>query len=79
MFVSAWTDVGEGPSSNKVHIHTDEDYPDSPPKNVTYENLSSTAILLSWLPPDEANGIITHYTIYYYPMDDFSSTQFVNR
>lgn len=31
---------------------------------VAYENISSTSISVSWLPPLNPNGRITHYTVY---------------
>ena len=63
IFVWSYTKVGEGPSSNKLYIHTDEDFPGSPPINVTYKNISSVAIRVSWKPPTIPNGIILYYTI----------------
>jgi len=57
VFVWSYTKVGEGPSSSKLYIHTDEDVPDSPPLAVTYTNISSVAIRVSWQPPRIPNGI----------------------
>ena len=37
----------------------------SAPLNVTYRNLSSTEIEVSWLPPADPNGIIDNYTLMY--------------
>lgn len=31
---------------------------------VSYQNISSTSILVSWAPPLNPNGRITHYTVY---------------
>lgn len=31
---------------------------------VSYQNISSTSILVSWVPPLNPNGRITHYTVY---------------
>lgn len=31
---------------------------------VSYQNISSTSILVSWVPPLNPNGLITHYTVY---------------
>lgn len=31
---------------------------------VAYQNISSTSIRVSWLPPLSPNGWITHYTVY---------------
>ncbi|XP_030070443.1 phosphatidylinositol phosphatase PTPRQ isoform X2 [Microcaecilia unicolor] len=63
--VSASTSVGHGPqTSPPLFVRTDEDVPDSPPENITYRNISSTEIVLSFLPPAVPNGIILWYTIY---------------
>lgn len=32
--------------------------------DVSYRNISSTSILVSWAPPLSPNGRITHYTVY---------------
>lgn len=32
--------------------------------DVSYRNISSTSILVSWVPPLNPNGRITHYTVY---------------
>ena len=31
---------------------------------VSYQNISSTSILVGWSPPQSPNGLITHYTVY---------------
>ena len=38
--------------------------PDSAPENITYKNITSGEIELSFLPPSSPNGIIKTYTIY---------------
>lgn len=38
--------------------------PDSAPQNITYRNVSSIEIELSFFPPSTPNGIIQTYTIY---------------
>ncbi|XP_055078550.1 phosphatidylinositol phosphatase PTPRQ [Periophthalmus magnuspinnatus] len=60
--VSAFTTVGEGPAAD-IMEKTREQVP-SAVLNVTYQNISSTSILVSWVPPVNPNGRITHYTIY---------------
>ncbi|XP_069083629.1 phosphatidylinositol phosphatase PTPRQ [Pleurodeles waltl] len=63
--VSASTSVGTGPQTSKpLFVRTDEDAPDSPPENITYQNISSTEVVVSFLPPAIPNGIIRWYTIY---------------
>ncbi|KAM8974303.1 LOW QUALITY PROTEIN: phosphatidylinositol phosphatase PTPRQ [Pelodytes ibericus] len=60
--VSAFTTVGEGPPTDIV-VRTSEQVPSSV-ENVSYQNISSTSVLVFWDPPLEPNGMITHYTIY---------------
>jgi len=44
---------------------TDEDVPDSPPWNITCENVTTSVVQLFWQPPKIPNGIIRSYTVYY--------------
>ncbi|XP_075065450.1 phosphatidylinositol phosphatase PTPRQ isoform X2 [Mixophyes fleayi] len=60
--VSAFTTVGEGPPTDIV-IRTNEQVPSSV-NNISYENISSTSVLVFWDPPLEPNGMITHYIVY---------------
>uniref|UniRef100_A0A667YVN6 Protein tyrosine phosphatase receptor type Q n=1 Tax=Myripristis murdjan TaxID=586833 RepID=A0A667YVN6_9TELE len=60
--VTASTPVGEGPASY-ITEKTSEQVPSSV-LDVSYQNISSTSILVSWTPPLHPNGRITHYTVY---------------
>ncbi|XP_041112261.1 phosphatidylinositol phosphatase PTPRQ-like [Polyodon spathula] len=60
--VAASTDVGEGPSTN-ISVKTREQVPSSV-QGVYYQNVTSTSILVSWEPPVNPNGKITHFTVY---------------
>nr|XP_043892479.1 phosphatidylinositol phosphatase PTPRQ isoform X1 [Solea senegalensis] len=60
--VTAYTTVGEGPATN-ITEKTREQVPSSV-LEVSYENISSTSIQVSWVPPLNPNGRITHYTVY---------------
>nr|XP_029490937.1 phosphatidylinositol phosphatase PTPRQ-like [Oncorhynchus nerka] len=60
--VTAATAIGEGPASH-VSEKTREQVP-SAVVAVSYQNVSSTSILVSWTPPLYPNGRITHYTVY---------------
>nr|XP_020660413.1 phosphatidylinositol phosphatase PTPRQ [Pogona vitticeps] len=63
--VRAFTRLGHGnQSSPLLAIQTAETVPDFPPQNITYRNISSSEIELSFLPPSVPNGIIQSYTIY---------------
>uniref|UniRef100_A0A3P9K2Y6 Protein tyrosine phosphatase receptor type Q n=1 Tax=Oryzias latipes TaxID=8090 RepID=A0A3P9K2Y6_ORYLA len=59
--VTASTTVGEGPAINITEKTREQ--PSSVLK-VSYENITSTSILVYWDPPLNPNGQITHYTIY---------------
>ncbi|KFP41933.1 Phosphatidylinositol phosphatase PTPRQ, partial [Chlamydotis macqueenii] len=63
--VRAFTRLGHGnQSSLPLVVRTSETVPDSAPENITYRNISSTEIELSFFPPSIPNGIIQTYTIY---------------
>ncbi|GAB5574065.1 phosphatidylinositol phosphatase PTPRQ isoform X2 [Prionailurus iriomotensis] len=63
--VRSYTRFGHGNQlSSFLSVRTSETVPDSAPENVTYKNISSGEIELSFLPPSSPNGIIQKYTIY---------------
>ncbi|XP_010155269.1 PREDICTED: fibronectin-like, partial [Eurypyga helias] len=72
MRVAASTTIGESSLSeeNDVFVRTPEDEPDSPPQNVELINVTATEINLRWLPPEQPNGLITHYEVLYSDSND---------
>ncbi|XP_040845891.1 phosphatidylinositol phosphatase PTPRQ isoform X2 [Ochotona curzoniae] len=63
--VRSYTRLGHGHQlSSSLCVRTAETVPDSAPENITYKNISSGEIELSFLPPSSPNGIIQKYTIY---------------
>uniref|UniRef100_A0A3Q2Y751 Protein tyrosine phosphatase receptor type Q n=1 Tax=Hippocampus comes TaxID=109280 RepID=A0A3Q2Y751_HIPCM len=60
--VSASTMVGEGPAAD-ITEKTREQVPSSV-LELSYQNISSTSILVTWAEPLNPNGRITHYTVY---------------
>ncbi|XP_065812716.1 phosphatidylinositol phosphatase PTPRQ [Labrus bergylta] len=60
--VTASTTVGEGPARD-ITEKTREQVPSSV-LEVSYQNISSTSILVTWVPPLNPNGLITHYAVY---------------
>ncbi|XP_061438720.1 phosphatidylinositol phosphatase PTPRQ [Rhineura floridana] len=63
--VRAYTHIGHGnQSSPLLSVRTAETVPEFPPQNITYRNVSSSEIELSFLPPSVPNGIIESYTVY---------------
>ncbi|XP_028412686.1 Down syndrome cell adhesion molecule-like protein 1 homolog isoform X2 [Dendronephthya gigantea] len=67
--VAAYTVKGPGISSKPVNILTDEDVP-GPPKDLNAVTTSVHSIKLTWSKPDEPNGRIIHYKVYYVTNDD---------
>uniref|UniRef100_H2ZP81 Fibronectin type-III domain-containing protein n=1 Tax=Ciona savignyi TaxID=51511 RepID=H2ZP81_CIOSA len=62
--VRPYTLLGDGPASGTLLIHTDEDFPASPVRNVTSKNITSSVVELSWTPPLIINGRARSYTVY---------------
>uniref|UniRef100_A0A3B5N152 Protein tyrosine phosphatase receptor type Q n=1 Tax=Xiphophorus couchianus TaxID=32473 RepID=A0A3B5N152_9TELE len=60
--VTASTTAGEGPAAD-ITEKTSEQVPSSV-LEVSYQNISSTSILVNWIPPLNPNGRITHYSVY---------------
>ncbi|XP_050991467.1 phosphatidylinositol phosphatase PTPRQ [Labeo rohita] len=60
--VTARNIIGEGPFT-EVTVKTTEQVPSSV-QNVSYQNMTSTSIHVTWDPPLNPNGKITHYTVY---------------
>ncbi|XP_037109194.1 phosphatidylinositol phosphatase PTPRQ [Syngnathus acus] len=60
--VAASTIVGEGPAAD-ITEKTREQVPSSV-LELSYQNISSTSIFVSWAAPLNPNGRITHYTVY---------------
>nr|KAF6370255.1 protein tyrosine phosphatase receptor type Q [Myotis myotis] len=65
-YVTASTRFGDGKKrSNIINFRTPEGAPSDPPKDVHYENISSSSIILFWKPPSKPNGVIQYYSVYY--------------
>ncbi|XP_073491500.1 receptor-type tyrosine-protein phosphatase delta isoform X29 [Aquarana catesbeiana] len=63
--VVAVNNIGRGPPSEPVLTRTSEQAPSSAPRNVQARMLSSTTILVQWEEPEEPNGQIQGYRVYY--------------
>ncbi|KAK4828660.1 hypothetical protein QYF61_000378 [Mycteria americana] len=55
---------GQTLRGDKAGLRSSQEIPDSAPENITYRNISSMEIELSFFPPSIPNGIIQTYTIY---------------
>uniref|UniRef100_A0A3B3ZVI9 Receptor-type tyrosine-protein phosphatase S n=1 Tax=Periophthalmus magnuspinnatus TaxID=409849 RepID=A0A3B3ZVI9_9GOBI len=72
--VVAVNNIGRGPPSEIIEAKTAEQAPSTAPRQVRGHMLSATTAVIHWDEPEEANGQIMGYRVYY-TMD---STQHVN-
>ncbi|XP_035850028.1 receptor-type tyrosine-protein phosphatase delta isoform X29 [Sander lucioperca] len=72
--VVAVNNIGRGPHSESIEAKTAEQAPSTAPRQVRGHMLSTTTAVIHWDDPEEANGQIMGYRVYY-TMD---STQHVN-
>ncbi|XP_056246892.1 receptor-type tyrosine-protein phosphatase F isoform X9 [Seriola aureovittata] len=63
--VMAVNNIGRGPPSEAVETRTGEQAPSSPPLHVQARMLSASTMLVQWEPPEEPNGQIRGYRVYY--------------
>ncbi|XP_014193678.1 receptor-type tyrosine-protein phosphatase F isoform X17 [Haplochromis burtoni] len=63
--VMAVNNIGHGPPSDLVETRTGEQAPSSPPLHVQARMLSASTMLVQWEPPEEPNGQIRGYRVYY--------------
>eukprot|EP00062_Callorhinchus_milii_P003236 gi/632940327/ref/XP_007885258.1/ PREDICTED: receptor-type tyrosine-protein phosphatase F isoform X7 [Callorhinchus milii] len=57
--------IGRGPPSELVETRTGEQAPSSPPLKVQGRMLSASTMLIQWEEPEEPNGQIRGYRVYY--------------
>ncbi|XP_008277436.1 receptor-type tyrosine-protein phosphatase S-like isoform X1 [Stegastes partitus] len=67
--VSAVNTIGQGPPSEPVETRTGEQAPASPPRNIKAQILPQNTMMVQWEEPEEPNGQIKGYRVYY-TMDD---------
>ncbi|XP_020952516.1 receptor-type tyrosine-protein phosphatase F isoform X15 [Sus scrofa] len=65
--VLAVNSIGRGPPSEAVRARTGEQAPSSPPRRVQARMLSASTMLVQWEPPEEPNGLVRGYRVYYTP------------
>ncbi|XP_076871257.1 LOW QUALITY PROTEIN: receptor-type tyrosine-protein phosphatase F-like [Brachyhypopomus gauderio] len=63
--VMAVNNIGRGPPSGSVVTRTGEQAPSSAPLRVQARMLSATTMLVQWDPPEEANGNVRGYRVYF--------------
>ncbi|XP_046900399.1 protein tyrosine phosphatase receptor type Db [Hypomesus transpacificus] len=63
--VAAVNTIGRGPASETVEARTSEQAPSSPPRQVRGRMLSTTTAIIHWDEPEEANGQVVGYRVYY--------------
>ncbi|XP_037116511.1 receptor-type tyrosine-protein phosphatase S-like isoform X14 [Syngnathus acus] len=72
--VVAVNNIGRGPPSESVEAKTAEQAPSTAPRRVRGQMLSSTTAAINWEEPEEPNGQIMGYRVYY----TLDSNQHVN-
>ncbi|KAM5247986.1 receptor-type tyrosine-protein phosphatase F isoform 4-T4 [Ctenodactylus gundi] len=65
--VLAVNSIGRGPPSEAVRARTGEQAPSSSPRRVQARMLSASTMLVQWEPPEEPNGLVRGYRVYYTP------------
>ncbi|XP_069594168.1 receptor-type tyrosine-protein phosphatase F isoform X13 [Ranitomeya imitator] len=63
--VIAVNNIGRGPPSEVVEAQTGEQAPSGPPLRVQARMLSASTMIVQWDPPEEANGQIRGFRVYY--------------
>ncbi|XP_029105542.1 receptor-type tyrosine-protein phosphatase S-like isoform X9 [Scleropages formosus] len=63
--VSAFNTIGQGPPSEPVEARTGEQAPASPPRNIQARIISQNTMMVRWEEPEEPNGQIKGYRVYY--------------
>ncbi|XP_044882573.1 receptor-type tyrosine-protein phosphatase F isoform X6 [Mauremys mutica] len=63
--IIAVNNIGRGPPSELVEARTGEQAPSSPPLRVQARMLSASTMLVQWEQPEEPNGQIRGYRVYY--------------
>ncbi|XP_075037786.1 receptor-type tyrosine-protein phosphatase F isoform X17 [Mixophyes fleayi] len=63
--IIAVNNIGRGPPSDLVEAQTGEQAPSGPPLRVQARMLSSSTMIVQWDPPEEANGQIRGFRVYY--------------
>ncbi|XP_072939079.1 cell adhesion molecule Dscam1 isoform X11 [Epargyreus clarus] len=63
MEVLATTNGGDGVRSAPIHCQTEQDVPEAP-RAVKALVMGPESILVSWRPPAQPNGVVTHYNVY---------------
>lgn len=65
--VMAVNNVGRGPPSGIMDTRTSEQAPSSPPLHIQARMLNADTMLVQWEPPEEPNGQIRGYRVFYTP------------
>nr|XP_012775425.2 receptor-type tyrosine-protein phosphatase delta isoform X28 [Maylandia zebra] len=63
--VVAVNNIGQGPPSESIEAKTAEQAPSTAPRQVRGHMMSATTAFIQWDEPEEANGQITGYRVYY--------------
>ncbi|XP_063165405.1 phosphatidylinositol phosphatase PTPRQ [Candoia aspera] len=59
LWLTASTALGNGNQTSEImQLYTDQDIPDGPVDQLAYQNISSTVVNVSWIPPSQPNGLV---------------------
>ncbi|CAJ0581112.1 unnamed protein product, partial [Mesorhabditis spiculigera] len=76
--VSASNDAGEGVLSDPHHFNTVSGAPLDAPQEVTTDVALDNTITIAWAPPQEPNGPIKEYTVYFAPDDGTADSEYTD-
>uniref|UniRef100_A0A2A4JBT0 Hemolin n=1 Tax=Heliothis virescens TaxID=7102 RepID=A0A2A4JBT0_HELVI len=67
--VLCFTEPGDGPQSDYMHVRTNEDIPDEV-GSLLFDDISDRAVRVSWTAPKKSNGILIGYKLSYEMRDN---------
>ncbi|XP_022253768.1 Down syndrome cell adhesion molecule-like protein Dscam2 [Limulus polyphemus] len=78
LYVTAENIIGVSGLSTKVTFTTDSEAPAGPPRSIVFESMTSEAVKVTWLPPNESvrNGVIRGYYVGYKKTNSSESYQY---
>ncbi|KAM8822022.1 protein sidekick-1-like [Synchiropus picturatus] len=69
-----FTTPGDGPRSPPTLLQTHQDVP-GPVRDLSFSEVLDTSVRVSWSPPEDANGVITGYLLWWHVSAEESSRQ----
>ncbi|XP_022097251.1 proto-oncogene tyrosine-protein kinase ROS-like isoform X2 [Acanthaster planci] len=72
--VAATNAAGTGPYSDAVNTRTEQAEP-TVPLNVHFQSVDNVSVIVEWLEPDPPNGLITHYNVRYWRIEENNNSK----